>query len=154
MARTKDEALHAQRQQQILEAAASVFKAKGFHLARTEDICAEAGLSAGTVFRHFTDKHAMIRAIADIEVEQYAQQMEQLATPQGIRWLAQITAGDLAELLQSKAFELGTDSWLELARDAEGRKRLLSFDKRLRKKLADRWTARARPMWCWPCLPA
>jgi TetR/AcrR family transcriptional regulator, repressor for uid operon len=135
MSRTKDAALHAQRQQEILLAAAQVFKAKGFHLARTEDICAAAQLSAGTVFRHFPDKHAMIRAIAEIEVAQYTAQIEQLATPQGIRWLAQITATDLTELLQSTAFELGADSWLELSRDPQSRKQLLAFDKRMRQKL-------------------
>jgi AcrR family transcriptional regulator len=132
MARTKNEALHAQRQEEILEAAARVFRAKGFHLARTEDICSEAGLSAGTLFRHFADKRSMIMAIADIEFEGYRADLEQLATPEGIRWLAQIKPAELKQLLQPKGFQLGTDSWLELARDEEGRKRLLAFDKKLR----------------------
>lgn len=136
MARTRDEALHATRRQDILAAAARVFKAKGFHLARTEDICAEAGLSAGTLFRHFPDKRSMIAAIADVEFERLRSEIEQLSTKEGILWLTQITAEELAQLIEPKGFELGTDSWLELARDVEGRKRLLAVDETLRQMIS------------------
>ena len=128
MARTRDEALHATRRQDILAAAARVFKAKGFHLARTEDICAESGLSAGTLFRHFPDKRSMIAAIADVEFERLRSEIEQLSTREGILWLTRLTAEELAQLIEPKGFELGTDSWLELARDSEGRKRLLEVN--------------------------
>lgn len=136
MARTRDEALHATRRQDILAAAARVFKAKGFHLARTEDICAEAGLSAGTLFRHFPDKRSMIVAIADVEFERLRSEIEQLSTKEGILWLTKITAEELAQLIEPKGFELGTDSWLELARDCEGRKRLLAVDQSLRQMIS------------------
>ena len=136
MARTRDEALHATRRQDILAAAARVFKAKGFHLARTEDICAEAGLSAGTLFRHFPDKRSMIAAIADVEFERLRSEIEQLSTKEGILWLTKITAEELAQLIEPKGFELGTDSWLELARDGEGRKRLLAVDQSLRQMIS------------------
>ena len=136
MARTRDEALHATRRQDILAAAARVFKAKGFHLARTEDICAEAGLSAGTLFRHFPDKRSMIVAIADVEFERLRSEIEQLSTKEGILWLTKITAEELEQLIEPKGFELGTDSWLELARDGEGRKRLLAVDQTLRQMIS------------------
>lgn len=136
MARTRDEALHATRRQDILAAAARVFKAKGFHLARTEDICAESGLSAGTLFRHFPDKRSMIAAIADVEFERLRSEIEQLSTREGILWLTQIKAEELAQLIEPKGFELGTDSWLELARDGEGRKRLLLVDQTLRQMIS------------------
>jgi TetR/AcrR family transcriptional regulator, repressor for uid operon len=136
MPRTKDETLHAQRQTEILQAAAGVFKAKGFHLARTEDICAAAQLSPGTLFRHFPDKRSMIMAIMELEFERYKADVEQLATRQGIQWLAQIGPNELIELLQPKGFDLGADSWLEMARDPEGRQRMLAFDKKLRQTLA------------------
>ena len=112
MPRTRNESLHQERRQDILQAAARVFKAKGFHLARTEDICTEAGMSAGTLFRHFPDKRAMIMAIAEIEFEHYKRELEQLATRDGIRWLARITPQELREVLQPQGFELVTDSWL------------------------------------------
>ena len=136
MARARDEALHATRRQDILAAAARVFKAMGFHLARTEDICAESGLSAGTLFRHFPDKRSMIAAIADVELERLRSEIEQLSTREGILWLTQIKAEELAQLIEPKGFELGTDSWLELARDGEGRKRLLLVDQTLRQMIS------------------
>lgn len=136
MARTRDDALHAQRRADILRSAAHVFKAKGFHLARTEDICTQAGMSAGTLFRHFPDKRSMIMAIMEIEFDQYKADVQQLATKQGIQWLAQIGPDGLAELLQPKGYDLGTDSWLEMARDPEGRQRMLAFDKKLRQTLS------------------
>ncbi|MCZ8338683.1 MAG: TetR/AcrR family transcriptional regulator [Burkholderiaceae bacterium] len=111
-------------------------EAKGFHLARTEDICAEAGLSAGTLFRHFPDKRSMIMAIADVEFERFRAEIEALATREGIAWLTRITAADLAQLLEPKGFDLGTDSWLELARDAKGGRRLLGVDLKLQRTLA------------------
>jgi TetR/AcrR family transcriptional regulator, repressor for uid operon len=136
MARTKDETLHSLRHTVILQAAAQVFKAKGFHLARTEDICAAANLSAGTLFRHFSDKRAMIVAIMELEFEQYQKDVQQLASKEGLHWLAQLGAKDLQTLLQPNAFDLGADSWLEMARDPDSKQRLLAFDKQMRKMFA------------------
>jgi AcrR family transcriptional regulator len=152
MARTKDEALHAQRHHDILQAAARAFKAKGFHLARTEDICAEAGLSAGTLFRHFADKQSMIMAIADIEFEHYRAQLDRLATREGIAWLANINAAQLAEVLRPRGFDLGVDSWLEIARAPEGRKRLHAMDKRLRRSFAGQLKRGQEEGWVRPTL--
>lgn len=137
MARIKDDSLHGRRQEQILLAASRVFKANGFHAARTEDICAEAGLSSGTVFRHFPDKRAMIDAIAGRELEQYQQEVKRLATREGLQWLTQITEKDLSELLCPTLYNLGTDSWLELVRDEAGREQLLAVDQKLRVTLAN-----------------
>jgi TetR/AcrR family transcriptional regulator, repressor for uid operon len=135
MPRTKDETLHELRRNDILLAAAQVFKAKGFHLARTEDICATANLSAGTLFRHFPDKRAMILAIMETEFEQYKIDLQQLATKDGIHWLAQVGPNDLLELMQPKGFNLGADSWLEMARDPDGKERMAVFDKQMRQAL-------------------
>jgi AcrR family transcriptional regulator len=137
MARTKDDSLHEKRQEEILLAAARVFKAKGFHAARTEDICTEAGLSAGTVFRHFPDKRAIITAIAGRELEQHQREVQQLATREGLKWLTRITEKELSELLCPTVYDLGADSWLELVRDEAGSKQLLAVDKKLRTTLAE-----------------
>jgi TetR/AcrR family transcriptional regulator, repressor for uid operon len=135
MPRTKDTALHESRHNDILRAAAEVFKAKGFHLARTEDICVAANLSAGTLFRHFPDKRSMILAIMEIEFEQYKADIQELATKEGIHWLARVGAADLKKLMQPKAFNLGADSWLEMARDLHGLQQMADFDQQLRQTL-------------------
>ena len=48
------------RRQQILEAAFSCFSRQGFHQTRMADICREAQLSPGTVYRYFRSKEEII----------------------------------------------------------------------------------------------
>src|SRR5260370_1091304 len=59
-ARTRDA-----RRQQILAAAQRCFTRNGFQATTMQDIFAEAGLSAGSVYSHFTGKDEIITAIAD-----------------------------------------------------------------------------------------
>ncbi|WP_317440978.1 TetR/AcrR family transcriptional regulator [Streptomyces collinus] len=53
------------RREQILGAARRCFLRDGFHSTSMQDLFAEAGLSAGAVYRHFTSKDEMILAIAE-----------------------------------------------------------------------------------------
>ncbi len=48
----------------LLDAAVHVIRAKGYSAARVEDICAEAGLTKGAFFHHFTSKEACAVAAA------------------------------------------------------------------------------------------
>jgi AcrR family transcriptional regulator len=50
------------RRQAILEAAISCFTHKGFHQTTMDDICEEAELSPGAVYRYFTSKEEIIQA--------------------------------------------------------------------------------------------
>jgi AcrR family transcriptional regulator len=59
-ARTRDA-----RRQQILGAAQRCFTRNGFQATSMQDIFAEAGLSAGAVYSHFTGKNEIITAIAE-----------------------------------------------------------------------------------------
>lgn len=135
MARIKDEQLHEQRRLQILRAASQVFKAKGFHAARTEDICVAAVLSAGTVFRYFASKDEIILTIAEMEIAEYRDKLAELATKEGLRWMAQLNAKDLAQVLAPSQFNLGLDSWVELCRNPKYHKRIIEQDCELRATL-------------------
>ncbi|MFD1275588.1 TetR/AcrR family transcriptional regulator [Streptomyces kaempferi] len=53
------------RREQILYAARRCFLRDGFHSTSMQDLFAEAGLSSGAVYRHFTSKEGMILAIAE-----------------------------------------------------------------------------------------
>jgi AcrR family transcriptional regulator len=53
------------RREQILEAARRCFIRKGFHQSSMADVFAEAGLSAGAVYRYFRSKNEIITAIAE-----------------------------------------------------------------------------------------
>ncbi len=138
MARKKDPELHAQRRSDILRGAARIFKDKGFHGARTEEICAEAGISPGSLFRHFADKRAIILAIVEIEFAKYESDVLRLASKDGLYWLTSISGDDLLALLQPTEYNLYADSWLELARDPQRGPQLLAMDAELRRTLADR----------------
>ena len=53
------------RREQLLEAAASLFAAKGFHAVGIDDIGAAAGISGPGVYRHFRGKQALLEALCD-----------------------------------------------------------------------------------------
>jgi AcrR family transcriptional regulator len=53
------------RREQILDAARRCFIRKGFHQSSMADVFAEAGLSAGAVYRYFRSKDEIITAIAE-----------------------------------------------------------------------------------------
>lgn len=119
MARPKNEALHQERRQQILKAAAGIFRVKGFHSARTEEICAASGMSAGTVFRYFRDKEEIIATIATIAAKEYESCQEiskTFCTREGFLALANIDSKVLEEMWNPAGLGLGLDSWLELYR--------------------------------------
>ena len=116
MARPKNEKLETQRREEILQAAARVFRAKGFHLARTEDICTEAGTSAGTLFRYFKSKKEIIEAIIEAEMKANDEDLLTLAQRQAVDGLATLTGQALEEMLRPSGYGLATESWLELLR--------------------------------------
>ena len=53
------------RRSQILDAALVCFAKRGFHQASMHDISSEAGISVGLIYRYFTNKEAVIAAMAD-----------------------------------------------------------------------------------------
>jgi TetR/AcrR family transcriptional regulator, repressor for uid operon len=67
MPRTHDPTLAARRRAQILEAAMVCFRRRGFHQATMQEICGEARVSPGALYRYFDSKAAIIIAIAQDE---------------------------------------------------------------------------------------
>jgi TetR/AcrR family transcriptional regulator, repressor for uid operon len=65
------------RKEQILDAAAACFARRGFHLTTMQDICKEADLSPGAVYRYFPGKEAIIEAMCEHGQNQNAEAMEQ-----------------------------------------------------------------------------
>jgi AcrR family transcriptional regulator len=53
------------RRNQILDAAAKVFAAKGFHPTTIRDIAREAGIGDGTIYNYFENKTALLLGIFD-----------------------------------------------------------------------------------------
>jgi len=65
------------RRQQILDAAAACFVRRGFHRTTMQDICDEAGLSPGAVYRYFPSKEEIIEAMSEYRQRQNAERLEQ-----------------------------------------------------------------------------
>lgn len=63
MPKVTEEHLEA-RKQQILHAASTCFANRGFHQTTMHDICAESGMSPGSVYRYFKSKEELITHIA------------------------------------------------------------------------------------------
>lgn len=55
--------LRADRRTEILDAAQTCFARSGFHQASMQDICAEANMSPGNLYRYFPSKEAIIAGI-------------------------------------------------------------------------------------------
>lgn len=53
--------------QDLIEAASKVFAAKG-HMTPLQDVLSEAGLGRGTLYRHFSDRAALIMAVITFEL--------------------------------------------------------------------------------------
>jgi AcrR family transcriptional regulator len=53
------------RRRHVREAALACFKRKGFHQASMADICAEAKMSPGNLYRYYDNKEAIIAAICE-----------------------------------------------------------------------------------------
>src|SRR6476469_8236162 len=66
--------LKSDRQAEILAAAQRCFVRSGFHGASMQDICAEAGMSPGNLYRYFPSKEALIAGIAERDRAEIGQQ--------------------------------------------------------------------------------
>lgn len=67
--------------ERILEAARLCFLKRGFHAASIADIAQEAGMSPGLMYRYFENKHAIIRAIIERQLESGRRQLEEIKSP-------------------------------------------------------------------------
>ena len=65
LARLANPELAERRRRQIMDAAIACFRRRGFHQATMAEICAEAEISAGALYRYFSSKADIIGAIAE-----------------------------------------------------------------------------------------
>jgi TetR/AcrR family transcriptional regulator, repressor for uid operon len=66
--------LQSDRRAEILDAAQRCFVRSGFHGASMHDICTEAGMSPGNLYRYFPSKEALIAGIAERDRAEVGQQ--------------------------------------------------------------------------------
>lgn len=66
------------RRKHILDAAAKVFAAKGFHPTTIRDIAKEAGIADGTIYNYFENKTALLFGIIDLLTANAKQEASQI----------------------------------------------------------------------------
>src|ERR1700758_1602890 len=67
-----------EKQRHIREAALACFRRSGFHQASMADICTEANMSPGNLYRYYDSKEAIIAAICEEDLRQGTGRLEQL----------------------------------------------------------------------------
>jgi TetR/AcrR family transcriptional repressor of uid operon len=72
------------RRDAILDAARRCFVQYGFHQASMHQICTEAGMSAGNLYRYFPSKEALIAGIAERDRAEVAQDFARADLSQGL----------------------------------------------------------------------
>jgi TetR/AcrR family transcriptional repressor of uid operon len=76
--------LQADRRAEILAAAQRCFVRSGFHGASMQEICAEAEMSPGNLYRYFPSKEALMAGIAERDRAELAQQFASADLSQGL----------------------------------------------------------------------
>jgi AcrR family transcriptional regulator len=116
MPKVSEEHLDARRRQ-IVHAAIACFARDGFHRATMQDICREAQLSPGAIYRYFASKNELVEAIAD---ERHAREAEFAARARDIgegaealRALGRIFFSSLADPDERRRRKLGVQVWAE-----------------------------------------
>ena len=125
------EAHIAARSQQILGAARACFARQGFHQTSIQDICKEAKLSPGAVYRYFPSKEHIIAATC-LECQEGIIEMITSAKSQGISPLqtVNIIIEHGLEMLHSDSFQefgmMNVQVWSEAMRSDEVKEALLT----------------------------
>ncbi|MGW3954084.1 TetR/AcrR family transcriptional regulator [Streptomyces sp. NPDC004752] len=124
MVRKLDPAKHQARRRHIVNAAASLFAAKGFERTTTAEICKAAGISAGNLFHYFPNKRAIFLAIFE-EDEERSEGLAR-ARVSDDPWAALLEVVDLlaAPAAEPSAPHLVMEAMLQAYRDPELGERL------------------------------
>jgi AcrR family transcriptional regulator len=109
------------RRSQIVDAAIVCFARDGFHRATMQDICREARLSPGAVYRYFSSKDEIVEAIADERHAREAgfigQAEEAGGGIEGLRALGRAFFSSLADPDERRRRLLGVQVWAEALRN-------------------------------------
>ena len=120
--------------QRIIDAAVACFAQSGFHGASMQEICTEAGMSPGALYRYFPSKVAIIAAIAEAERAQHAAFFERMAEADDpVEALASIGIDALEQMLAGPNAALCAETMAEAIRNPDIR---AMFDRNIREARA------------------
>ncbi|HWI26047.1 MAG TPA: TetR/AcrR family transcriptional regulator [Stellaceae bacterium] len=105
------------RRRHVREAALACFKRKGFHQASMADICAEAAMSPGNVYRYYDSKEAIIAAICEEDRRQLTQRLERLGQSGNLLDSMLDIAGEAMSASDPEKSKFGCEVLAEAARN-------------------------------------
>ncbi len=76
MATAAKEQKYRERQRQVIDAAAAVFAAKGYHGASTKEIAERLGIRQGSLYYYFSSKEEALAEVCRLGVEGHVQRLE------------------------------------------------------------------------------
>jgi AcrR family transcriptional regulator len=104
-----------------MDAAINCFSREGFHRTTMQDIVAESGLSAGSLYRYFDSKESIVAAIAG---EHHVPEATALAEAQdapnatdGLRQIVRASLGRLSDPAEQRWRRVTIQLWSEALRD-------------------------------------
>ena len=129
--------LQADRRAEILAAAQRCFVRSGFHGASMQEICAEAGMSPGNLYRYFPSKEALMAGIAERDRAELAQQFASADLSQGLFNVLQGMAHHHFAEKPTEQVLLCTEVMAEARRNPDIARISASFDADVKKWLVD-----------------
>jgi TetR/AcrR family transcriptional repressor of uid operon len=129
--------LQSDRRAEILAAAQRCFVRSGFHGASMQDICAEAGMSPGNLYRYFPSKEALIAGIAERDRAEVKQQFASADLSQGVFAVLEGLAHHHFAVRPSEQVLLCTEVMAEARRNPEIARISNAFDADVRVWLGD-----------------
>ena len=106
--------------QRVIDAAINCFARHGFHGASMQQICAEAAMSPGALYRYFPSKVSIIAAIAEAERQQHLSFFEHLAEAEDpVEALASIGLDKLEQILGKPTAMLAAEVMAEAVRNPD-----------------------------------
>jgi len=127
--------LKSDRRDEILAAAQRCFVRSGFHRASMQEICAEAGMSPGNLYRYFPSKEALIAGIAERDRAEVAQQFARADLSRGLFPVLEGMAHHYFAEREREQVLLCTEVMTEARRHPEIARISASFDADVRKWL-------------------
>jgi TetR/AcrR family transcriptional repressor of uid operon len=135
--------LKSDRRAEILAAAQRCFVRSGFHGASMQDICGEAGMSPGNLYRYFPSKEALIAGIAERDRAEVAQEFASVDLSQGLFAVLEGLAHHHFAERPDEQVKLCTEISAEARRNPEIARISAAFDADVKRWLIDLFRAGA-----------
>ncbi|NOY84173.1 MAG: TetR/AcrR family transcriptional regulator [Nitrospirae bacterium] len=131
-----DPDLHHRRRLQILEAAAICFIRRGFHQSSMQEICSQAKMSPGALYRYFESKSQIIEAIAEEDRSETKHFLDEIQQHDSfIEGFMQAVKSRITQSLKEDYARLAVEVLAEVTRNPKIAKRFIANDKQMKTSL-------------------